>query len=158
MATTVRNSVALQSSNAAAPALVGFNLPFPRPKDGFLKVSFAELRLALSLIDIPQAYVQQLQSNPLRTKMITSGTLQAFQEYLASYLTGMKNKHGGYFTDRVLKMSLYGIFLQAPLNHVLVTTIQKMFAGRTGISAKAQQLLFNNLTVSVCLLNVPSIC
>jgi len=44
-------------------------------------------------------------------------------------------------------MSLYGIFLQAPLNHVLVTNIQKMFAGRTGIQAKVQQILFNNLTV-----------
>jgi hypothetical protein len=81
--------------------------------------------------------------------MITSGTLQAFQEYLASYLTGTKNKDGGYFSDRVVKMSLYGIFLQAPLNHVLVTNIQKMFAGRTRALAKVQQLIFNNLTVSV---------
>jgi hypothetical protein len=40
MATTARNSVALQSSNAAAAAPVGFNLPFARPKDGYLMVSF----------------------------------------------------------------------------------------------------------------------
>jgi len=130
---TRTNTVALQSSNAAATAPVSpvaFNLPFARPKDGYLK-----------------AYLQQLQTNPLRTKMLTSGTLQASQEYLASYLTGMKNKDGGYFTDRVWKMSLYGIFLQAPLNHVLVSNIQKLFAGKTGAQAKILQIIFNNLTV-----------
>lgn len=89
--------------------------------------------------------------------MITSGTLQAAQEYLASYLTGMKNKDGGYFTDRVWKMSLYGIFLQAPLNHIAVNNIQKLFAGRTGAAAKVQQIVLNNLTVSILLLNVPNI-
>jgi len=94
-----------------------------------------------------QAYVRELQRRPLRTKMITSGTLQAGQEYLASYLTGMKNSKGGYFTDRVIKMSLYGIFVQAPLSHVLVSRLQKLFAGRTGAKAKALQILCSNLTV-----------
>jgi len=79
--------------------------------------------------------------------MLTAGTLQAGQEYLASFLTGMKNSKGGYFTDRVWKMSIYGVVVQAPLNHVLVSRLQKLFAGRTGIKAKALQILCSNLTV-----------
>ncbi len=99
-----------------------------------------------------QAYLKQLQRHPLRTKMLTSGALQAGQEYLASYLTGMKNANGGYFTDRTIKMSIYGIFVQAPLSHVLVLKLQKLFAGRTGFKAKALQILCSNLTVSSSLL------
>ena len=84
--------------------------------------------------------------------MLTSGALQAGQEYLASYLTGMKNDNGGYVTDRTIKMSIYGIFVQAPLNHVLVLRLQKLFVGRTGFKAKALQILCSNLTVSSSLL------
>ncbi|TVY87899.1 Peroxisomal membrane protein, partial [Lachnellula willkommii] len=93
------------------------------------------------------AYRLQLQHHPLRTKMLTAATLQACQEYLASYLTGMKNPEGGYFTDRVMKMSLYGFFVQAPLNHLLVSRLQKLFAGHTSIKAKASQILCSNLTI-----------
>jgi len=130
MAAATRNSVALTSANpGGSPASVAFAFP-GRPQGGYLV-----------------AYLQQLQTHPLRTKMITSGTLQAVQEYLASYLTGMKNKNGGYFTDRVIKMSLYGTFVQAPMNHKLVEILQKLFAGRTGPGAKALQIIVNNLTV-----------
>jgi len=133
MATKTQNSVALYSTNAASQGASSVAFSFPglvRPKDGYLL-----------------AYLQQLQTHPLRTKMITSGTLQALQEYAASYLTGMKNANGGYFTDRVVKMSLYGIFIQAPLNHKLVAALQSLFAGRTGIGAKVLQIITNNLTV-----------
>ena len=102
-----------------------------------------------------QAYLQHLEKHPLRTKIITSGTLQALQEYLASYLTGTKNSKGGYFTDRVIKMSLYGICIQAPLNHTLLSPLQRVFAGRKGISAKVLQIICSSLTVSVLILNFP---
>lgn len=90
--------------------------------------------------------------------MITSGTLQALQEYAASYLTGMKNSNGGYFTDRVIKMSLYGIFIQAPLNHKLVAALQNLFVGRTGPGAKILQILLNNLTVNSAVFSCIVLC
>lgn len=80
--------------------------------------------------------------------MATSGTLQAFQEYLASYLTNTKNANGGYFTDRVVKMSMYGAFVQAPLNHYLVGSLQDAFAGKVGLKWKVLQLIASNLLVS----------
>lgn len=45
-------------------------------------------------------------------------------------------------------MSLYGIFIQAPLNHKLVAALQNLFVGRTGPGAKILQILLNNLTVN----------
>jgi len=44
-------------------------------------------------------------------------------------------------------MALYGIFIQAPLNHKLVAALQKLFVGRTGAGAKILQILLNNVTV-----------
>jgi len=94
------------------------------------------------------AYLKQLQSNPLRTKMLTSGTLSGLQELLASWIAHDKNKHGHYFTSRVPKMSLYGAFISAPLGHVLISILQKIFAGRTSLKAKILQILASNLIIS----------
>ena len=94
-----------------------------------------------------QAYLSQLQSNPLRTKMLTSGTLAGLQEFLASWLAHDVSKHGHYFSSRVPKMVLYGMFISAPLGHVLVGILQKVFAGRTSLKAKILQILASNLIV-----------
>jgi hypothetical protein len=94
------------------------------------------------------AYLKQLQSNPLRTKMLTSGTLSGLQEFLASWIAHDKNKDGHYFTARVPKMALYGAFISAPLGHVLISILQKAFAGRTSVKAKVLQILASNLIVS----------
>lgn len=94
-----------------------------------------------------QAYLKQLQSNPLRTKMLTSGTLSGLQEILASWIAHDKNKNGHYFTSRVPKMALYGAFISAPLGHVLISILQKLFAGRTSLKAKILQILVSNLIV-----------
>src|SRR4051812_15175957 len=83
-----------------------------------------------------QAYLRQLQSNPLRTKMLTSGTLSGLQEILASWIAHDKSKEGHYFTSRVPKMALYGAFISAPLGHVLISILQRVFAGRTSVKAK----------------------
>lgn len=96
----------------------------------------------------PQAYLLQLQKNPLRTKMLTSGTLAATQEVLASWIAHDRTKHGHYLSARVPKMALYGAFISAPLGHVLITILQKMFAGRTSLKAKILQILVSNLIVS----------
>ncbi|KAF2745992.1 hypothetical protein M011DRAFT_468877 [Sporormia fimetaria CBS 119925] len=94
------------------------------------------------------SYLKQLQSNPLRTKMLTSGTLSGLQEFLASWIAHDRSKSGHYFTSRVPKMALYGAFISAPLGHVLISILQKMFAGRKSLKAKILQILVSNLIIS----------
>ncbi|KAH0284256.1 integral membrane protein [Aureobasidium namibiae CBS 147.97] len=94
------------------------------------------------------AYLRQLQSNPLRTKMITSGSLSGAQEVLASWIAKDRNKNGHYFTSRVPKMALYGAFVSAPLGHILINILQSAFAGRTSAKAKILQILASNLIVA----------
>ncbi|OGM39443.1 integral membrane protein 25D9-6 [Aspergillus bombycis] len=93
-------------------------------------------------------YLRQLQKNPLRTKMLTSGVLSASQEYLASWIANDVSRNGHYFSARVPKMLLYGMFVAAPLGHFLVGILQKIFAGRTSLKAKILQILFSNLIIS----------
>lgn len=95
-----------------------------------------------------QVYLRELQENPLRTKMLTSGSLSALQEVIASFLAGDRNRHGSYFTPRVPKMAVYGSLISAPLGHILVTALQKAFAGKTSTKAKIMQILVSNLVVS----------
>ena len=94
-----------------------------------------------------QAYLKQLQTNPLRTKMLTSGSLAALQEVLASWIAHDRTKHGHYFSSRVPKMAVYGAFISAPLGHVLISILQRLFAGRTSLRAKILQILVSNLIV-----------
>jgi len=94
------------------------------------------------------AYLKQLQTNPLRTKMLTSGSLSAAQELLASWIAKDRNKNGHYFTSRVPKMAAYGAFISAPLGHVLISILQKLFAGRTSLKAKILQILVSNLVIA----------
>lgn len=85
--------------------------------------------------------------------MITSGSLSAGQELLASWIAKDRNKDGSYFTSRVPKMAVYGAFISAPLGHVLISILQKMFAGRTSVKAKILQILVSNLLVGS--INIP---
>ena len=94
-----------------------------------------------------QWYINQLEKNPLRMKMLTSGTLAGFQEFLASWLARDRNKHGNYFTSRVPKMAAYGALVSAPLGHFLIWCLQKTFRGRTSLRAKILQILASNLIV-----------
>lgn len=95
-----------------------------------------------------QAYIKQLEENPMRTKMLTSGTLSGAQEFIASWLAKDRNKNGHYFTSRVPKMAAYGAFVSAPLASLLIWLLQKVFAGRTSLRAKILQILASNLIVS----------
>jgi hypothetical protein len=99
------------------------------------------------VVAILQAYVKQLESNPLRTKMLTAGTLAGLQEFLASWLAKDRNKHNNYFTSRVPKMAAYGALVSAPLGHVLIWALQKTFQGRTSLRSKILQILASNLIV-----------
>ncbi|KAK2743964.1 hypothetical protein FQN55_007013 [Onygenales sp. PD_40] len=94
------------------------------------------------------AYLQQLQSNPLRTKMLTSGTLFALQEFLASWIAHDRSKNGYYVNSRIPKMALYGSLISAPLGHLLIGILQKIFSGRTSLKAKILQILVSNLIIS----------
>jgi hypothetical protein len=94
------------------------------------------------------AYLNQLQKSPLRTKMLTAGTLSALQEVLASWIAKDTSKDGHYFNSRVPKMAVYGAFISAPLGHVLISLLQKIFTGRTSLKAKILQILISNLIVS----------
>jgi hypothetical protein len=100
-------------------------------------------------VDYHQAYIKQLESNPLRTKMLTAGTLAGAQELIASWLAKDRSKHNSYLTSRVPKMAAYGALVSAPLGHVLIWCLQKAFRGRTSLRAKILQILVSNLIVSL---------
>ena len=103
-----------------------------------------------------QAYLQQLQTNPLRTKMLTSGSLSALQELLASWIAKDVGPSGHYLNSRVPKMAVYGAFISAPLGHFLISILQRMFSGRTSLTAKLMQILVSNLIV--CLQHPKHLC
>lgn len=79
--------------------------------------------------------------------MLTSGTLSALQEILASWIAHDRSKNGHYVSSRVPKMGVYGAFVAAPLGHLLISILQKLFAGRTSLKAKILQILVSNLVV-----------
>ncbi|KAI1934005.1 hypothetical protein LOZ58_005917 [Ophidiomyces ophidiicola] len=94
------------------------------------------------------AYLKHLQENPLRTKMLTSGSLFALQELLASWIAHDRSKNGHYFNSRIPKMAVYGAFISAPLGHFLIGILQRVFAGRSSLKAKILQILASNLIIS----------
>ena len=81
--------------------------------------------------------------------MLTSGTLSALQEVLASWIAKDVTKNGHYISSRVPKMAVYGAFISAPLGHFLIHILQKLFSGRTSLKAKILQILVSNLVVSL---------
>lgn len=81
--------------------------------------------------------------------MLTSGSLAALQEVLASWIAHDKSKHGHYISSRVPKMAAYGAFVSAPLGHLLISILQRLFAGRTSLKAKILQILVSNLVVRI---------
>ena len=81
--------------------------------------------------------------------MLTSGSLSGAQEFLASWIAKDRNKNGHYFTSRVPKMAAYGAFISAPMGHILISILQKIFAGRTSLKAKVLQILVSNLVVCI---------
>jgi hypothetical protein len=79
--------------------------------------------------------------------MLTSGTLFSLQELLASWIAHDRSKQGHYLNSRVPKMGIYGAFVAAPVGHLLISILQKIFAGRTSLKAKILQILTSNLIV-----------
>lgn len=81
--------------------------------------------------------------------MLTSGTLSALQELLASWIAHDRSRNGHYLSTRIPKMAVYGAFISAPLGHVLISLLQKLFAGRSSLKAKILQILVSNLIVRI---------
>jgi len=107
------------------------------------------------------AYLAQLSQHPLRTKVLTTGTLCFLQEVLGSHLAHEPvrpaPKNAPVYSHllahakvdaRAGKMALYGFLVSAPLSHVLVGQLQRVFAGRTGRAAKIGQVVASSLIVS----------
>jgi hypothetical protein len=94
------------------------------------------------------AYIKQIEEHPLRTKMLTAGTLAGLQELIASFLAKDRNKHGNYFTSRVPKMAAYGGLVSAPLGHFLIWVLQRTFRGSTSLRAKILQIIVSNLLIA----------
>lgn len=44
-------------------------------------------------------------------------------------------------------MAIYGALISAPLGHVLISMLQKIFQGRKSLKAKVMQILVSNLVV-----------
>ncbi|PWN91698.1 hypothetical protein FA10DRAFT_300287 [Acaromyces ingoldii] len=118
-------------------------------------------------------YISALSTNPLRTKMLTSGVLAALAEVLAGKFAGVapaskkltpeeKRRQQGDpvqaflsafeavgINERALKMFVYGFAISAPLGHVMTGILQRAFAGKTTPKDRIQQIITSNLTVSV---------
>ncbi|THV07646.1 hypothetical protein K435DRAFT_959713 [Dendrothele bispora CBS 962.96] len=106
-------------------------------------------------------YLSELAAHPLRTKAITTGTLCFLQEVLGSNIAGLPVKRPtkdapffyhalaqAHIDTKAIKMALYGFLVSAPLGHVLVGVLQKVFAGRTGLGARVAQILASNLFIA----------
>jgi peroxisomal membrane protein 2 len=88
------------------------------------------------------------------------GFLSFLQEVLANHIAGVpvpaSNNAPVYeqvlaaakINSRAAKMAVYGAFISAPMNHVLVGTLQRVFAGQTGGRAKLLQLLASNIFIA----------
>jgi len=108
-----------------------------------------------------RAYLAQLSEHPWRTKALTSGTLCFLQEVLGSHLAGVPARQPAKdaplyshvlarakVNTRAVKVALYGFLVSAPLSHILVGQLQKVFSGRTGRAARLGQIFASNLIVS----------
>lgn len=106
-------------------------------------------------------YLAQLSTNPLRTKALTTGMFCFLQEVIGSNAAGLpppqipkdaapltKTLARARIDSKAIKMALYGFFVSAPMAHFLVGTLQKAFAGKTGLKARLGQLLASNLLIS----------
>ncbi|KAF9650035.1 hypothetical protein BDM02DRAFT_1525007 [Thelephora ganbajun] len=108
-----------------------------------------------------QVYLYQLKNHELRTKAITAGVLGFLQEVLARHLAGVPTRKVhpsagplehllavSKVNAKAFKMGLFGFLVSAPLGHVLVKTMHKFFAGRSGPAAKLGMLATSLLVIA----------
>ena len=91
----------------------------------------------------------------------STGILSFLQEILGSNLAGVPitrpSKDASAVTHilararidlKSLKMGAYGAFIAAPMSHYLVGILQRFFAGKTSATARAAQILANNIFIA----------
>ena len=88
----------------------------------------------------------------------TAGVLSFVQEITASHLAGVPSPRPtttleaalsqAKITPRAFAMAVYGAFISAPLNHVLVGRLQRAFAGKTTPKDRVLQILANSVFVA----------
>jgi len=106
-------------------------------------------------------YLAELAAHPLRTKALTTAVLCFLQEVLGSNIAHMPIKKPSkdapflfhvlarsHVNLKAVKMALYGFLVSAPLGHVLVGSLQRAFAGKTGTAWRIAQIVASNLLVA----------
>jgi len=88
-------------------------------------------------------YLNQLRTHELRTKAITAGVLNLLGEVLSRHFAGVPSKPvskdaplwkrllaWSKINSKAVKLGLYGLLVSAPMGHLLVTTMHKIFANK----------------------------
>jgi len=95
----------------------------------------------------------------------TTGILSFVQEITATHLAGVPTQRPtakpgttqyaleaalsqAKITPRAFAMAVYGAFISAPLNHVLVGRLQKVFAGKSTPKDRVSQILASSVLVA----------
>lgn len=119
-----------------------------------------------------QMYTDALRTRPVVTKMITNGVFLTASEIIATNVSGLRpppvkstsplsdliaaaNKAG--IDVKAVKMFIYATLINTPLSHVMTSTIQRLFAGRTSLQARAAQIVYN-LTVTLFMNTLTLVC
>lgn len=89
-------------------------------------------------------YLLQLQSNPLRTKAITSGALIGTSDLIAQRIAGAKE----FQFKRAFLLMLYGLVYGGPFGHYFHKLMDKVFQGKKGNATVAKKVLLEQLTSS----------
>ncbi|KAI4734228.1 hypothetical protein E4T50_15224 [Aureobasidium sp. EXF-12298] len=96
------------------------------------------------------SYLKQLRDRPLRTKMVTSASLSALQELVVNSILPNSSSPRA-LLDRIQKRMLYAVLVGAPMNHFMISWLQRLFFGQTSLLSKVLQILVNNLLTTVYL-------
>jgi len=116
---------------------------------------------AVQTSNLMQGYLYQLKNHELRTKALTAGVLGFLQEVLARHFAGVPPRKvhpsagplehlfaASKVNAKAFKMALFGFLVSAPLGHVLVKAMHKVFAGRGGPAAKLGMLATSLLVIA----------
>ncbi|KAL2495412.1 Peroxisomal membrane protein PMP22 [Forsythia ovata] len=91
-----------------------------------------------------QEYLIQLQHHPLRTKMITAGTLSAISDIVAQKLSGFQKLQ----LRRLLLKVIFGAAYLGPFGHFFHIFLDKIFKGKKDKKTVAKKVVLEQLTSS----------
>ncbi|KAJ3691954.1 hypothetical protein LUZ60_012304 [Juncus effusus] len=94
--------------------------------------------------EIVKKYMLQLQTHPLRTKMITAGVLAGISDSVAQKLTGFEKIE----LRRLLLKIIFGFSYGGPFGHYLHKVLDYIFKGKKDKTTVAKKVLLEQLTSS----------